>query len=228
MSSRQKTLKAQVEQASFEYGARIAWLEQEQPARLFGVRHVGRSGEILVLAQTLLIEQGLASFSMRSVASGIGMTLAALQYHFPTKDDLVRAMINHKVQYYLDGFDAMLGTLTDDPETILLSCTEWLLAASIKAGLASFEVPFWAMAAHDDYAMDAVQAYMHVYHAAFARIILRLNPTLTQVEARARAILLVAMIEGTIPTCGWIHPDQDLQGTVIATARRAALVVAVG
>jgi Bacterial regulatory proteins, tetR family len=124
MSSRQKTLKAQVEQASFEYGARIAWLEQEQPARLFGVRHVGRSGEILVLVQTLLIEQGLASFSMRSVASGIGMTLAALQYHFPTKDDLVRAMINHKVQYNLDGFDAILGTLTDDPETILLSGRE--------------------------------------------------------------------------------------------------------
>lgn len=150
------------------------------------------------------------------------MTLAALQYHFPTRDALVRSMINHKVQLYLDGFDARLKLLPDDPETIVLACVHWLLAESIKAGLKSFEVPFWAMAAYTDYAMGAVRSYMEIYRASFARQIGRLRPDLDPTDINARAILLVAMIEGTIPTCGWIEDDPALLQAVLIRARAFA------
>jgi len=49
--------------------------------------------EILAVASELFIEQGYEATSLREIAARLGITKAALYYHFPSKDDILRALM---------------------------------------------------------------------------------------------------------------------------------------
>ena len=49
--------------------------------------------KILDAARDLLTERGQSNFSMRNVAEAAGLHLANVQYYYPKRDDLVRAML---------------------------------------------------------------------------------------------------------------------------------------
>jgi AcrR family transcriptional regulator len=50
-------------------------------------------GEILEVAQELFADQGYDATSLREIAERLGITKAALYYHFRSKDDILRALI---------------------------------------------------------------------------------------------------------------------------------------
>jgi len=49
--------------------------------------------EILAVAAELFTEQGYEATSLREIAERLDITKAALYYHFPSKDDMLRALI---------------------------------------------------------------------------------------------------------------------------------------
>ncbi len=49
--------------------------------------------EILAVGSELFIEQGYKATSLREIAERLGITKAALYYHFPSKDDILRALM---------------------------------------------------------------------------------------------------------------------------------------
>jgi len=49
--------------------------------------------EILAVASELFIEQGYEATSLREIAARLAITKAALYYHFPSKDDILRALM---------------------------------------------------------------------------------------------------------------------------------------
>lgn len=62
--------------------------------------------QILTTAQLLAQRRGYGGFSFRDIASEVGIKSASIHYHFPTKDDLVVALV--------DGFmDDFFGTLSE-------------------------------------------------------------------------------------------------------------------
>lgn len=52
-----------------------------------------RKREILQIAIEIIADEGYSSLSMRSLARASGMKLGALQYHFRTWEDLLRALV---------------------------------------------------------------------------------------------------------------------------------------
>jgi AcrR family transcriptional regulator len=58
---------------------------------------------ILEAANTLFAERGYAGTSMRDIAEHLGMTSAALYYHFPAKEELLSALVAPVIQT-LDRF----------------------------------------------------------------------------------------------------------------------------
>jgi AcrR family transcriptional regulator len=50
-------------------------------------------GDILAVAQELFADQGYDATSLREIAERLGITKAALYYHFKSKDDILRALI---------------------------------------------------------------------------------------------------------------------------------------
>jgi AcrR family transcriptional regulator len=65
-----------------------------------------RKQQILQEGVNLIATQGYSAFSMRAVARASGLTLGALQYHFRTQEDLLRALAAHISETYRTAFDA--------------------------------------------------------------------------------------------------------------------------
>jgi len=57
-----------------------------------------RHAEIIEVALRLFNEQGYDKTSLREIADEIGVTKAALYYHFPSKEDIVRAALEEYTQ----------------------------------------------------------------------------------------------------------------------------------
>ncbi len=69
--------------------------------------------EILVTAKGLFIQQGYHGLAMRQIAEALGVTKAALYYHFKDKEELFLAILN----FYLDEMEAMLDEIDSLPVT---------------------------------------------------------------------------------------------------------------
>lgn len=69
-------------------------------------RGAARREEILEVAERFASRNGYNGFSFRDIASAVGIKSASLHYHFPTKTDLVTAL----VERYTQRFIAQLGS----------------------------------------------------------------------------------------------------------------------
>lgn len=68
---------------------------------------------ILDTARTLLEEEGLERFILREIAKRAEMGLGNLQYYFPTRDDLLVAVIRSEFEQNLDRILALDTEVTD-------------------------------------------------------------------------------------------------------------------
>jgi len=58
--------------------------------------------QVLVgIAYQMLAEKGFEGLRVRDVAAGAGINIATLHYYFPTKEDLVREVVEHLLQQFL-------------------------------------------------------------------------------------------------------------------------------
>ena len=57
---------------------------------------------ILATAREILADSGLERFAMREIAKRADMGLGNLQYYFPTRDDLLEAVIEVEFEYNLE------------------------------------------------------------------------------------------------------------------------------
>lgn len=77
-----------------------------------GQRRSGdRKAEIRTVAIELFTEQGYEATSMRQISERLGITKAALYYHFSSKEDIVRSLFTA----HLDALDAMVVWAREQP-----------------------------------------------------------------------------------------------------------------
>src|ERR1700751_2795096 len=80
----------------------------EQPADKAEHAHAGRRGDtrarIQQVALELFAEQGYERTALREIAERLGVTKAALYYHFKSKEDIVRSF----TEDYFDRLDALI------------------------------------------------------------------------------------------------------------------------
>lgn len=81
--------------------------------RVAGVdnRRTDTRSRILSVALRLFASQGYANTSLREIADELGVTKAALYFHFKTKEDIVNGILSG----YLDGLNALVAEAA--PET---------------------------------------------------------------------------------------------------------------
>src|SRR5258708_37715371 len=57
-----------------------------------------RSKQLIEIAYRLIAQKGLEGFRTRDVAEAAGIDTGTLHYHFPTKEALVQAVVEHLVE----------------------------------------------------------------------------------------------------------------------------------
>lgn len=190
----------------------------------------GRSGKgqntaqaILLAAEKLLIEEGYHNFSLRKVAATAQLTLGNLQYYFPSKDSLLKAMLDNCIQRYLDRFEAIRIEAGVDPEAQFTALvTEIIRDLNLKSTTVLFP-EVWSLANHDDHAMEFMDAMYDRYRSVLIDVIGLLNPTLSPAQLQRLALFISSSMEGHTMFIGHKKAWEKETENIIAMATQSFL-----
>ena len=151
-----------------------------------------RRQDILNTARTILVDEGWEAFSMREVATRLGIRHGHLQYSFPTRHDFLAALYDDEVSAYMAG----MSTAVQRART-RESAVEGLLDSGIETARRP-ETRLWRIAAalaHRDSEMNDIlaqdnQRYRDGLIAAFGEIAPELSRQRRAVLARFIQVLV--------------------------------------
>lgn len=162
-----------------------------EPAR--SVRGETRRNEILEVARSVLIEDGLDQFVLRNVASRVGMTLGNLQYYFATRDDLLHAVIQAE-------FDRDVAIIRS---TIVRSQMPGQALAEVAHGLVchwcdggSVFSALMMLAHHDERFRGLNREIYETFYEELAVLIRAADPEADGAEIDARVRLVASVLDG--------------------------------
>ncbi len=178
---------------------------QVKMRRGIGSSHPGRrtSQRVIDAARELLMKEGHARFSMRNVAAHAGLHLANVQYYFPTRDDLVRAILADTGARYRAAYDKLRGGASVDRIERFKAVVEFNLRDVSTLQTRRFFIQLWALLSTLD--GDSDQLLNELYRIDIQQLsecIADLVPGTQAAEIRRRATLLAAMIEGLVVVRG--------------------------
>lgn len=156
-----------------------------------------RRRALLDATEHILIDQGNARLSMRAVATTAGVRLGHLQYYFPTRADLIQAVLARALERSLDRLAHATGAgaetpLDGDPAELVTA----LLTEHTDPRLTSLFTEIWALAAREDTIAGVTRAFYRDYRDHVATVIARANPDQPDHQNLARAEILVMLLEG--------------------------------
>ncbi|RKG93643.1 TetR/AcrR family transcriptional regulator [Corallococcus terminator] len=155
-----------------------------------------RVGHILDAAMDVLVQDGYAGLSLRGVAQRAGVSLGNLQYYFPTKQDVVRALLARYLEQALQRVHARVEGGGGEPAQRLRHAVDAVLEDQDSPQACQFFAELWALAARDAMVADALAVFYAGYRAGVVELLRQLCPDLTPARRERRAALLVAFFEG--------------------------------
>jgi AcrR family transcriptional regulator len=150
-----------------------------------------RKREILQEAIEMIADEGYGSLSMRALARANGMKLGALQYHFRTREEMLRALVEQIAEVYQQAFDSM-GREGESPS--IREMAEFVLDDSVGDILLSDRLwpQLWAMQQVEPLVSDLLED-------VYAGYMTMLEEALEKKGADsplAEALCLMSMMEG--------------------------------
>jgi AcrR family transcriptional regulator len=152
-----------------------------------------RKEQILQQAVELIASKGYAALTMRAVARASGLTLGALQYHYRTKEALLRALVDYIGHQYRRSFQVYLSEVGEKASMLQASLDFALIdpAEDLLHGDRLFP-QLWAMSLVEPIVEELMDALYEEY-LLFIEACLREKGV---AEPRADALALMAMFEG--------------------------------
>jgi AcrR family transcriptional regulator len=169
---------------------------------------------ILQVALDLFVEQGYDKTSLREVAERVGVTKAALYYHFASKEEILRTLLR-------PAFTALgdLGGLMQEKPSLeswatgLAAMVEWVLPQRKLFELIENNQSTLHTMVHD---ADHVEAHLALHE----RITAILSDNTTPLEVRVRMAgslgLVMAVLGFMSGDAFWHVPPEELQPILVA------------
>lgn len=151
---------------------------------------------ILLAAETLLVDEGYHNFSLRKVASRAELTLGNLQYYFPTKNSLIKEMLDHTIQRYLDMYKQIREEAGPDPEEQFTAVVAYNFKDLNTRYTTVFFPEVWSLANHEHHAAEFLDSMYGRYRTVLIDIMSLINPRLSATQLQRLAIFISASIEG--------------------------------
>lgn len=177
---------------------------------------------ILSIAMEILLANGYAKLTMRGVAKKAGISLGNLQYHYPSRKELVQALLENfieqtilKIQNQYSMENSSAAFRIDDIINIALHDQK-----SKDACTAIYEI--WALSAHDEEASVILKSYYERYCSMMTELVQYLNPALKPEAAKRKAALLMSLFEGLVPFDFWERSELPVLSDMKEELSRAA------
>lgn len=164
-----------------------------------------RRTSLLDAAEAVLVAQG-ADASLRAIAGAAGVRVGHLQHYFPTRADLIKAVLERALDRSLERLAATTGLrmVRDDPSAVEVQegptdpdeVVAVVLAEQDDPQLVRLYVEVWALAARDDEIAAVVREFYRKYVAHVEAFVRQGRPDWSEGFCRARAETFVALVEG--------------------------------
>lgn len=168
----------------------------------------GKDGyeRILRAALSLLVDEGYRAVTMRRVAAACDMKLGNLTYYFPTKEDLVRDLLEAIIASYEVEFDAIVHEEGTSPIYRLEELCVLLLEDIGTRKTTQIFPELWALSNHDPFVFDRVQELYARARAPINAIIAEINPALSEEQRAVVTLFISAAMEGLTMFAGHGKP----------------------
>jgi AcrR family transcriptional regulator len=144
----------------------------------------------------VLVDEGLDRFVLRYIAGRAGMTLGNLQYYFPTRDDLLAAVIQAEFDRDLRTIRSVVADPgADTGSGGLVDVGRGLVCNWCDGGSSVFTV-LALLAFHHERFRRLNREIYDTFYAELAAVIRSADPTADHDEALARARLITALLDG--------------------------------
>jgi AcrR family transcriptional regulator len=161
---------------------------------------------ILHAALGILVEQGYRAMSMRRIAAACDMRLGNLTYHFPCREDLVRALLDAVISAYEVEFERIVHMPGLPPEVRLAAICR-LVLEDIRTKKTTRVFPeLWALSNHDPFVLERVQELYARARLPLLEIIAEMRPDLSTDQREDLALFISASMEGLTIFAGFEKP----------------------
>jgi AcrR family transcriptional regulator len=161
---------------------------------------------ILRTALYILIEEGYRAMSMRRIAAACGMRLGNLTYHYPTREDLVRELLNAVISSYEVEFGAIVHAPGLAPEERLTRLCSLIIEDIGSKKTTRLFPELWALANHDAFVYERVHELYDRARAPLVEIIAEMRPDLPEEARLDLALFISASMEGLTVFAGYQMP----------------------
>ncbi|MEU7640655.1 MULTISPECIES: TetR/AcrR family transcriptional regulator [unclassified Streptomyces] len=166
-----------------------------------------RRTSLLDAAESVLVAKGNADASLRAIAGEAGVRVGHLQHYFPTRADLIKAVLERALDRSLERLAETTGLRMSREDPSVIEVPEGgraepdrvvavVLAEQEDPQLVRLYVEVWALAARDDEIAAVVREFYQKYVAHVEAFVQQGRPEWSAEFCRARAETFVALVEG--------------------------------
>lgn len=171
------------------------------------------AARLIEAAFELLESENLDRFSMRNVAQRAGVSLANLQYYFPTRSDLAKALYLHIEARYRTAYEQCTAAAPPIPIERLKAVLRFNMQDITTRPTRRFFIQFWALlGSMDDFSGRYLGEFYAIDIEQLSEHIRPLQPDAPPDEITRRATLIAAMTEGLTVVMGNVRrrdPDSE-------------------
>ena len=155
-------------------------------------------GFILDAAYRVVGRKGYGEATVEEIAAEAGVSMGALYYHFPSKEQLFKSLLHEHVHRTLHSFEEMPSP-TSLHEAIDLLVSFWLNHIRAEAESRPLMMEFWAQATRQEWAHAEVSASLQQLRdviAAMVRMGQEAGVVRADLDIDTTAFLIVSVLEG--------------------------------
>ncbi len=182
---------------------------------------------ILEEAKNILVEDGFAELSFRTIARRVGMKVGNVTYYFPTKEHLMEELAAYIFDRWDEGFRRRVPDTLTDKIDIFDYTIRYMIEENKRPRTNALLLEMWAMASRSDVVMHMLDVFYGKMRALIDGMLADVNPELSPRTRRLRAALITSQIEGLMILIGPRRiPHDELRGLEEAASlaiRRMAL-----
>lgn len=162
--------------------------------------------QILYAALNILVEQGSKALTLRRIASECGMKAGNLAYYFPSKEELLRELLNAIISSYEDAFDVIVHDPAESAEKRLEKLVVLILDDITSKKTSRVFPELWALSNYDPFVQERVTDLYRRARVAILELIEEMNPDLPADEREVVALFISASMEGLTIFAGYEKP----------------------
>lgn len=154
-----------------------------------------RQKQIIEAARELVIEEGYHNFSIRKVAKRVGLSAGNVQHHFSSRVELMAAMLDSVIEFYMDNLDRVILE-AESPEEKLFLVIQHITKDLTTRKTTQFFPEIWSLANHEPEIDALVESMYQSYRSVYQGLAQEINPDLSDAQALNFAVFLSSSLEG--------------------------------